>query len=90
MFNKPSKQKYFIKNNLSAISLGWELAIPIFGGAFLGYKIDQTLDLSPIFTLTLVFTGIFLGYYNLYKHIEIEVLRKKVSEQSARRGEFKE
>jgi predicted F0F1-ATPase subunit len=60
------------------ISLGWEIAIPIFGGVILGYYLDRWLQTNYVFTLTLLGFGIVTGYYNLYKRIELEMLRKKL------------
>lgn len=69
------------KNTLKGIgltSLGWEIAIPIFGGVILGYHLDRLLNTTYIFTLSLLFLGIAIGYYNIYKRIEFEMLRKNL------------
>lgn len=64
-------------------SLGWELALPIFGGVFIGYQIDQALIISKhLFTVSLLIIGILIGYYNLYKLIELEMLRIKVNKSN--------
>ena len=63
------------------ISLGWEIAIPIFGGVILGYYIDRWLQTNYIFTLILLGFGIVTGYYNLYKRIELEILRKRLHDE---------
>jgi len=65
--------------NISLTSLGWELALPIFGGVFLGYHIDRVLARSQyLFTVLLLILGIIIGYYNLYRLIELEMLRLKI------------
>ena len=69
--NKPRHQ------GLSLTTLGWELAVPIFGGLFLGYKLDQYLSTKYILTLSMLVLGIIIGYYSFYKYIELELLRKK-------------
>ena len=75
---KKGKSKKYIKN-ISLTSLGWELALPIFGGVLLGYQIDRILIGSKYtFTIFLLLTGIVVGYYNLYKLIELEMLRTKI------------
>jgi F0F1-type ATP synthase assembly protein I len=50
----------------TALTLGWNLAIPIFGGAILGYLLDEWLKTLPIFTLGLIVLGIGIGFYNYY------------------------
>jgi F0F1-type ATP synthase assembly protein I len=62
---------------MSLTTLGWELAVPIFGGLLLGYKLDQFLSTKYILTVSLLVLGIIIGYYSLYKYIELEILRKK-------------
>lgn len=76
------KEKNKIKfRGFGLISLGWEIAIPIFGGVILGYYLDRWLQTNYIFTLILLGFGIFTGYYNLYKRIELEMLRKKLHDE---------
>jgi predicted F0F1-ATPase subunit len=73
----PKKPKKGMKSFVLT-SLGWELALPIFLGAFLGYQIDHKIIKSGYaFTIILVIVGIIIGYYNIYKRIELEVLRTK-------------
>ena len=55
---------------LVAISLGWDLALPIFGGVLLGYFLDRWLGTGHIFTLGLLVAGIALGYYNIARFIQ--------------------
>lgn len=82
-----TEQKKSNKNkslkNISLTSLGWELALPIFGGVFIGYRIDRILISSQyLFTISFLIIGIVAGYYNLYKLIELEMLRTKVEKRS--------
>lgn len=74
--NKNTKKNRL--KNLSLTSLGWELAVPIFGGLLIGYRIDKYFNTGYTFTLVLLLVGVFMGYYSLYKYIELEMLRKKV------------
>ncbi len=72
-----------ILRNISLTSLGWELALPIFGGVFLGYQIDHFMIKSGYaFTIIMLLIGIITGYYNLYKLIELEMLRTKVEKHN--------
>lgn len=57
------------RESFAAISLGWELAVPIFGGVLLGQFLDRILGTVHIFTLGLLLLGIGSGYYNLIKAI---------------------
>lgn len=53
-----------------AMSLGWDLAVPIFGGVLLGYTLDRWLQTRYIFTVGLLFMGIAISYYNLARFIQ--------------------
>jgi ATP synthase protein I len=53
------------RESLVAMSLGWDMAIPIFGGVLIGYLLDRWLGTRHIFTLGLLVMGIAIGYYNL-------------------------
>lgn len=76
--NKSKKYK-----NISLTSLGWELALPIFGGVFIGYQLDKSLVRSQyLFTISFLVIGIIIGYYNLYKLIDLELLRTKKEKQN--------
>jgi predicted F0F1-ATPase subunit len=79
MDNKTENKTNFIKG-LSLLSLGWELAIPIFIGVLLGYQLDKLLGSRLVFTIVLLLLGITTGFYNLYKVIQLEMLRTKVSQ----------
>ena len=84
---KPTRKTTWLKD-VPAISLGWELAIPIFGGALLGYQVDRWVGSNYIFTLVLILTGLITGYYNLYKHIQLSLLRTKTAKQKRREEEL--
>jgi len=55
---------------LTALSLGWDLALPIFGGVLVGYWLDRWLGTNPIFTLGLLVLGVAIGYYNVARFIQ--------------------
>ena len=52
-----------------AMSLGWDLAVPIFGGVLLGYFLDRFLGTRYVLTLGLLFLGVVVAYYNLARFI---------------------
>ncbi|MBE0698377.1 MAG: AtpZ/AtpI family protein [Anaerolineaceae bacterium] len=64
-----------------ATSLGWDLAVPIFGGTLIGYYLDRWLGTGHTFTLGLLFLGIIISYYNLWRFIR-RVDRKADAEKA--------
>jgi F0F1-type ATP synthase assembly protein I len=55
---------------LLAMTIGWEIALPIFAGVLLGQLLDRVLQTTYIFTIGLLFAGIAMGYYNLVRLIQ--------------------
>lgn len=86
MENKKERKKAKLKG-IGLTALGWEIALPIFGGVILGYNVDRLLQTRYIFTLGLLGLGIFIGYYNIYKRIEYEMLRKKTIKQEDKKDD---
>lgn len=83
---KNKNDRKIVLQGMHLTSIGWELALPIFGGVFLGYQIDLLLEVNYTFTLVFLLLGIFTGYYSLFKYIELDLLRIK----SAKRQKQKE
>lgn len=75
---KPKKEKSWLKG-ITLTSLGWELALPIFLGVLLGYQIDKHLSINYTFTMIFLVLGIITSYINLYRLIELELLRTRIS-----------
>jgi F0F1-type ATP synthase assembly protein I len=74
------------RESLRAISLGWDLAIPIFGGVLIGYLLDNWLGTTYIFTIGLLFFGIALSYYNLWRFIEkVKRIDEQIKKEAASR-----
>ena len=71
--------KQALIKDINLMSLGWELALPIFAGALIGYLIDRQFNTQYFYSIGLLLLGIGIGYYNIYKYIEIEHLRLKTS-----------
>jgi len=59
----------FWRTALQATTLGWELALPIFGGVLLGYYLDRHWETGHIFTLGLLVVGIAAGFYNVLRRV---------------------
>ncbi len=55
---------------LSAINLGWEMALPIFLGVLLGNYLDKITESKYHLTISLLVGGIFISYYNLLRYIK--------------------
>lgn len=55
--------------------IGFAIAIPIAGGAFLGSYLDRTWGVYPKMTLGLLVFGIMLSGVNFYKTVQ-EILKK--------------
>lgn len=49
-----------------ASELGFAIAIPIAGGAYLGQILDSKLQTTPRLTLSFIFIGVFLAAANIY------------------------
>lgn len=65
---------------LRATSLGWELALPIFGGVLIGYLLDRLLGTRYVMTLGFLMLGIAAGFYNVIQSIQ------RVDKQSRQRA----
>jgi ATP synthase protein I len=79
---------------LVAMTLGWDLALPIFGGVLLGYFLDRWLGTGHVFTLGLLIMGIMAGYYNVAQFIRRvnrldreHAARKKAAQEKTEDGE---
>ena len=55
------------RESLAAMSLGWDLAVPIFGGALLGHLLDRWRGTGYAFTLGLLLLGVGAGFYNVIR-----------------------
>jgi predicted F0F1-ATPase subunit len=68
--NETAEQSVAWREALAATSLGWDLALPIFGGVILGYLLDRRLGTQYTFTLGLLVLGIFTGFYNVFRSVQ--------------------
>ncbi len=82
----PEKKSSLLKA-ISLTSLGWEMAIPIFVGVLIGSRLDIWFNTTYTFTIVLLILGIMIAYYNLYRHIELEMLRTKSAKQKKQEEE---
>jgi F0F1-type ATP synthase assembly protein I len=72
--NEQNKKSFQKKKFLSAINtsfgLGFSISLPIAGGAVLGFMIDNKFGSHPRWTLSLLFTGIFIAGGAIYQAIK--------------------
>ena len=73
-------------NTLAATSLGWDLALPIFGGVLLGHFLDRRLDTGYVFTLGLLILGVVTGFYNVVRAIRREIARDQRRVEQEKQG----
>lgn len=67
MIKKRSWTRELAQEGMRAMALGWELAVPIFGGVLLGHYLDGLWDTGYTFTLGLLMAGVFIGFYNIWR-----------------------
>ena len=63
---------------LRATSIGWELALPVAGGALLGNWLDRRVGTGYQITVGLVVLGLMVGLYNAGRAISREIERDKL------------
>jgi len=63
------RERAIWREALRATSLGWELALPIFGGVWVGYLLGRLLDSAYICTLGFLLLGIASGFYSVMRSI---------------------
>jgi F0F1-type ATP synthase assembly protein I len=83
---KRTGSKKFWFKDFKWTSLGWDLALPIFGGLLLGYYIDRVSATGYRYTLILLGLGVVTGYVNLFRVIELEWLRTKAAKLRKEKG----
>jgi len=66
--NKQDWQLRLWRDALRAASLGWDLALPMFGGVLLGHVLDRWLGTGYVWTLGLLVLGIGTGFYNVLRY----------------------
>jgi F0F1-type ATP synthase assembly protein I len=75
---------------LRATTLGWDLALPIFGGVLIGYLLDRALGTRYVFTLGLLLFGIGTGFYNVIRSIQhMDQCTRRQADRGGKRGKTK-
>ncbi|MBM3137655.1 MAG: AtpZ/AtpI family protein [Chloroflexi bacterium] len=68
--NDEKKKDRVWRAALSAINLGWEMALPIFLGVLLGNYLDMLTESRFNLTISLLVFGIFISFYNYSRIIK--------------------
>jgi len=63
------------RDAMRTTSLGWDLALPICGGALLGHLLDRRYQTGWLPTLALIFLGVTVGYANVLRQLRSEINR---------------
>ena len=79
--NEKKKRDQIWRTALSAINLGWEMALPIFLGVLLGNYLDKLTDSRYNLTISMLVFGIFISFYNYARLI------KKLEEEDDRHND---
>jgi F0F1-type ATP synthase assembly protein I len=75
---------------LRAASLGWDLAVPIFGGVLLGHALDRWLETGYVFTLGLLLLGVATGFYNVFRAVQRLEARERLPAEQKDEEEIKQ
>lgn len=67
---KEKEERKFFGGLNFATEMGFMIAIPIAGGALLGSYLDNKFHTTPKLTLSFLFAGIFLAFYNVFRMIK--------------------
>lgn len=75
--NRQTSKRRLIQD-ISLTTLGLELALPIFGGVLFGYYLDKVMPTKYLYTMVFLLIGLVVGYYNIYKLIQLEMYRLRL------------
>ena len=68
---------------LTVLTIGWDLALPIFGGVLLGHYLDRWLGRGYTYTLGLLLLGLIVGVYNVARALRRELRRDQLGSTEA-------
>lgn len=80
MENNSSRQAWRAtwRQALTTLTIGWDLAIPIFGGVLGGHLMDRRLETGFAFTVGLLVLGLVVGVYNVVRTLQCELRRGRL------------
>ncbi len=79
------RRKLFSSRDLRATTIGWEIAIPIVGGPFVGFILDRQFDTGVRWTFILLGIGLISAIFAVVKYLRYEfylVDKEKKDEES--------
>ena len=71
--SKKQVEKKLLRDLDTGLELGFGIAVPLVGGALLGSYLDKMLGTTPKVTLSLIFLGLIISGFYLYKIIKDNV-----------------
>jgi F0F1-type ATP synthase assembly protein I len=72
------RQAVTASGTASALSIGWDLALPIFGGVLLGHHLDRSSGTRFTYTIGLLLLGLLVGVYNVARTLQREIRRHQL------------
>ncbi|NLG40538.1 MAG: AtpZ/AtpI family protein [Chloroflexi bacterium] len=80
------RRRLFSSRDLRATTIGWEIAIPIVGGPFLGFILDRRLDTGVRWTFILLGVGLISAILAVVKYIRYEfyLINKEKKEEETK------
>ena len=76
------RPKLFSSRDMRASAIGWEIAIPIVAGPFLGFVLDRRFDTGVKWTLILLGIGLISAVASVLKYLnyELYLMNKELKE----------
>ena len=75
------KRRLFSGRDLRASTIGWEIALPLISGPFLGFILDRRLDSGVRWTIILLVIGLIAAIAAVVKYVQYEfyIMRKELN-----------
>ena len=81
------RRRLFSGRDLRASTIGWEIAIPLFAGPFIGFLLDRRLDTGVRWTIILLIVGLIAAITAVIKYVQYEFyLMRKELESDEKKG----
>jgi F0F1-type ATP synthase assembly protein I len=81
------KRRLLSGRDLRASTIGWEIAIPLISGPFIGFLLDRRLDTGVRWTIILLIVGLVAAITAVIKYVQYEFyLMKKELKADEEKG----
>lgn len=67
---REKEEEKFLGTISFATELGFLVVVPLLGGAFFGQFLDRNFGTTPKLTLSLIFFGLMISFFNIYNLIK--------------------